>query len=164
MNTPDEAPAEAVDLLVSALLTASRALVGVSARSLADVEERVTLGQFRTLVVLESHGPTRLNHLAGRLGVGPSTALRAVDRLVAGGYADRRENDQDRREVVIETSASGRRLVQEVTSRRRTAIEEIVRAMPIAGRHELVVALSAFAAAADEPDTRGTDSATLLGW
>ena len=40
------------DELVSALLTASRALVGVSARSLAHVEDAVTITQFRTLVVL----------------------------------------------------------------------------------------------------------------
>src|SRR5665647_545120 len=39
------------DELVSALLTASRALVGVSARSLARVEDAVTITQFRTLVV-----------------------------------------------------------------------------------------------------------------
>ena len=59
------------DELVSALLTASRALVGVSARSLARVEDAVTITQFRTLVVLEGHGDTRLNQLAERLAVTP---------------------------------------------------------------------------------------------
>ena len=45
------APREMVD----ALLIASRALVGVSARSLAAVESHVTLPQFRALVVLGEH-------------------------------------------------------------------------------------------------------------
>ena len=71
-----------VDDLVTALLTASRVLVGVSARSLADLDESVTVTQFRVLVVLRGHGETRLNRLAERLGVTPSTALRTVDRLI----------------------------------------------------------------------------------
>lgn len=42
--------------MVTALLTASRLLVAVSARSLAAVEESLTLPQFRMLVVLDSRG------------------------------------------------------------------------------------------------------------
>ena len=62
-------PTKTLDEIVTALLTASRALVGVSARSLAGVEDAVTLTQFRTLVVLQAHGPTSLNRLADRLEV-----------------------------------------------------------------------------------------------
>ncbi len=144
-----------LDDLVGALLTASRALVGVSARSLADVEDRVTLSQFRTLVVLDEHGPSRLNDLAERLRVGPSTALRAVDRLVEGDYAARAASSTDRREVVLEATPEGGRLVAEVTVRRRAAIAEIVAAMPpedpAADPAAVVAALAAFARAAGEP-------------
>ena len=56
---PDDQPD--VDDLVTALLTASRVLVGVSARSLAHLDESVTVTQFRVLVVLRGHGETRLN-------------------------------------------------------------------------------------------------------
>lgn len=157
------APETAVDELVTALLTASRALVGVSARSLGEVEETVTLTQFRTLVVLDGHGPSRLNRLAERLDVQASTALRAVDRLIDAGFVQRRENQADRREVVIELTPGGRDLVDQVTSRRRAAIEHVVRAMPSSKRRDLVDALIAFAAAADEPLVTA-DAATRLGW
>ncbi len=160
---PDE---EGLDELITGILTASRVLVGMSARSLADIEGAVTPTQFRTLVVLSAHGSTRLVELAARLGVGASTAQRSVDRLVASGLVDRRENDKDRREVVIDLTAAGRRLVKRVTARRRTAIEEIVRAMPRARRLELLEALgafSAFAEAADEPAAE-VDDASRLGW
>ena len=153
----------AVDDIVTALLTGSRVLVGVSARSLAEVEETVTLSQFRTLVVLQAHGQTRLNQLAARLGVGPSTALRSVDRLIAAGFVVRAENQQDRREVVIGLTEEGRELVTEVTERRRDAITEIVRIMEPAQRQLLVDALIAFSAAADEPLVLA-DAATQLGW
>ncbi|MEP6855189.1 MAG: MarR family winged helix-turn-helix transcriptional regulator [Pedococcus sp.] len=152
-----------VDELVTSLLTASRVLVGVSARSLAEVEDTVTVTQFRVLVVLRGHGETRLNRLADRLGVTPSTALRTVDRLIASDLVTRRENAQDRREVVIELTARGRRVVDRVTERRRDAIRVIVEAMPRQQSRRLVDALSTFAAAADEP-AAAMDAAGALGW
>lgn len=147
--------------IVTALLTASRALVGVSARSLAGVEESVTLTQFRVLVVLHTHGATRLNTLAHGLGVNASTAMRTVDRLVRSGLVDRHENPDDRREVVIEATTRGHDVVHRVSARRREAIERIVAAMPSDRRREFLNALTTFATAADEPLA---DSATLLGW
>jgi DNA-binding MarR family transcriptional regulator len=152
-----------LDEFVTSLLTASRVLVGVSARSLADVEETVTLTQFRTLVVLRAHGPARLNRLSELLRVNASTALRTVDRLIVAGLVERRENAEDRREVVIELTDRGRRIVDDVTERRRRAIAEIVRVMPTRQRTALVEALISFAAAADEP-LAVSDSATRLGW
>lgn len=169
LNPPSAADDErsdderSVDDLVGALLTASRVLVGVSARSLAEVEETVSVSQFRTLVVLAGHGDTRLNDLASRLAVGASTALRAVDRLVAAGLVHRRENPANRREVVISLTERGGAVVDEVTGRRRTAIAAIVQQMPRELAPRLVEALTAFAAAADEPSAEA-DAATRLGW
>lgn len=152
-----------LDQLVTALLTASRALVGVSARSLADVEDSVTLTQFRTMVVLRAHGASRLNRLSERLQVNASTTLRTVERLIGAGLVERSENTEDRREVVIELTQRGQRLVDDVTAKRRHAIEEIVQAMPSRQRAALVEALLAFADAADEP-LAVHDQATRLGW
>ena len=154
---------DGADELVSALLTASRALVGVSARSLAGVEDAVTITQFRTLVVLEGHGGTRLNQLAERLAVTPSTALRMVDRLIVAHLVTREENKADRREVLIALTHEGARLVREVTLRRRAEIATIVAAMPQEGREDVVAALNAFAQAAGEA-TPSVDTATRLGW
>ncbi|WP_406054456.1 MarR family winged helix-turn-helix transcriptional regulator [Kribbella sp. NBC_00889] len=161
-RTTAEPSDEAVDELVAAVLTASRVLVGISARSLAKVEDSVTLTQFRTLVVLEGHGSSRLNQLAERLDVTPSTALRMVDRLITAGLVDRRENAQDRREVVIDLTTAGRSLVRKVTRSRRAEIERIVLAMPPNRRRELVRALDAFATAADEPAV--AEAASRIGW
>src|SRR4029079_5050443 len=48
------------EAFVTALLTASRVLVGVSARSLSEVESTVTVPQFRTLGGLERYGKLNL--------------------------------------------------------------------------------------------------------
>jgi len=55
---------ESPDSVVDAVLSASRVLVAVAARSLADIAEEVTLTQYRTLVVLASRGPQNLVGLA----------------------------------------------------------------------------------------------------
>lgn len=163
VDDADHAEDVGIDDIVTALLTGSRVLVGVSARSIAEVEDAVTLSQFRTLVVLQAHGKTPLNQLARRLEVSPSTALRSVDRLITAGFVVRSENQQDRREVVIALTDAGRRLVTEVTERRRAAIRDIVRLIPPPQRQLLVDALVAFSSAADEPVALA-DAATQLGW
>ena len=133
-----------VDEFVTAVLTASRVLVGVSARSLAEVEETVTVTQFRTLVVLDSRGEINLNSLAEELDVNSSTALRMIDRLLVAGLVTRR------------------RIVDVVTKSRRAEIARIVTAMPSERRSELIAALHAFADAAGEPQP--LPAASALGW
>ncbi len=146
------------DTLATAVLTASRALVGVSARSLADVEDRLTLTQFRTLVVLRTHKRSPLRALAKELGVTSSSAVRTVDVLVETGLVSRSGNPQDRREALLDLTDEGRRIVDLVTSRRRDEIREIVDRMPDAHQAWLVAALHTFAEAAGEPP------ADLAGW
>jgi DNA-binding MarR family transcriptional regulator len=156
-------PASAAEEMVAALLTASRLLVAVSARSLAAVEEALTLPQLRMLVALESHGPLNLSQLAAELGVQPSTALRMLDRLVAIGMVARDASPTDRRTTVISLTATGRRTVSDVTERRRSEIARIVAAMPAGQRRHLIQALQAFAEAGGEPVV-GASEAYHVGW
>lgn len=152
--------------VTSAVLTASRVLVAVSARSLAAAEESVTLPQFRLLVVLAGHGETKLVTLAESLAVNPSTAMRMVDRLVATGLVSRGVNPSSRREVVLRLTDAGRQIVDDVTHRRREEIAAIVARMPARARTGLVDVLRAFGEAAGEPPVSGILRAdvVMLGW
>jgi DNA-binding MarR family transcriptional regulator len=147
-----------LDDLVSALLTASRVLVGISARSLADLEEAVTIPQFRALAVLDAYGEIHLNRVADILGVNPSSAMRMVDRLLAMDLVTRRENPDNRRHTLIGLSPDGAKLVRKVTARRRREIRKVVARMPDGHRPEFIEALRAFAAAGGEPDAEVTRS------
>ncbi|MFC8868632.1 MarR family winged helix-turn-helix transcriptional regulator [Streptomyces sp. NPDC057148] len=149
-----EMPAEGlddVDAVTRAVLAASRLLVAVSARSLAEVEERVTLPQFRMLMVLFTRGDTKLVTLADHLRVAPSTAMRMVDRLIAAGLADRRANPDNRRETLLRLTDEGRRTVENVSARRRAEIATIVERLAPHQRAALVEALTAFSEAGGEP-------------
>ena len=118
--------------VVDAVLRASRVLVSVAVRSLAAVDQDVTLPQYRALVVLASRGPQRPSELAEALAVHPSTITRLCDRLAAKRLVHRAESAASRREVVIELAPRGRRLVDTVTERRRVEIGERGRRGPAA--------------------------------
>ncbi|WP_406442391.1 MarR family transcriptional regulator [Streptomyces sp. NBC_00631] len=156
-----------VDAVTRAVLTASRLLVAVSARSLGEVEERVTLPQFRMLVVLATRGATKLVVLADLLQVAPSTAMRMVDRLIAAGLADRQTNPDNRRETLLQLTEEGRRTVEDVTARRRAEIAAIVARLGPTQRLALIEALGAFNRAGGEPPATlaaGDQEPHPLGW
>ena len=148
------------DELVDAVLGASRALVAVAARSLANVAEDVTLAQYRCLVELASRGPQRLADLATALGVDRSTATRMCDRLVRKRLVTRRRAQGDRRAVRVMLTAAGGELVAEVSRRRRVEIAAILRRMPAAHHDPVVRALRVFADAAGEVPEQDWS----LGW
>jgi len=149
-----------LDQVTDAVLTASRVLVAVAARSLVAAEEQVSLAQYRVLVVLASRGPNRLADLAEALGVSPSTATRVCDRLVAKRLIRRHRAHGDRREIRVGLTEDGRKLVGEVTQGRRREIHRLVAAIPASARAEVVSALRAVADAAGEV----ADRDWALGW
>lgn len=164
-SVDDTAQSDDATAVTSAVLAASRLMVAVSLRSLAAAEERVTLPQFRLLLLLDGHGETNLVTLADRLLVNPSTALRMVDRLANRALISRRVNPDSRREVLLRLTGPGKRTVDEVTARRREEIAAIVARMPVRARTGLVKAMRSFAAAGGEPaDEQADRNPVRLGW
>ncbi|HEX4983533.1 MAG TPA: MarR family transcriptional regulator [Ilumatobacteraceae bacterium] len=142
---------EELDSVTDAVLLASRALVAVASRSIASVDEAVTLPQFRALVVLDSNGgQRRVGELAHELRISPSTATRLCDRLVRKRLVRRDVDPTNRREVAISLSSRGRDLVRAVTERRRVEIASIMSKVPPAQRATIIDALTAFRDAAGE--------------
>jgi DNA-binding MarR family transcriptional regulator len=141
------------DAVVDAVLTASRVLVAVAARSLGDVAEEVTLTQYRTLVVLASRGPQSVAALAEFVEVTSPTATRMCDRLIRKGLVQRRHDRGDRRLVRVTVTAKGRELVDAVTERRRAEIAGLLSDIPSDQQTALVDSLRLLALAAGEvPD------------
>jgi DNA-binding MarR family transcriptional regulator len=148
------------DEVVDSVLSASRALVAVAARSLVAAGEDVTLPQYRALIVLASRGPQRALDLAEALDVNQSTVTRMCDRLERKGLISRIRPTDNRRVVITTITPAGRQLVDAVTRRRKREIRAILRKMTPDVRAALVPALRAFADAAGE----APDQAWSLGW
>jgi DNA-binding MarR family transcriptional regulator len=146
--------------LVDALLSVSRLMVGLAARSLADLDADVTLPQYRALVVLASRGPQRVVDISAELGVNSSTGTRMCERLVRKGLIRRQRSDADRREVRLTLTEAGEDLVDDVTRARRSELVRIVDAVPEASHEPLAAALRSLAVTGGEPP----DSEWWLGW
>lgn len=131
-------------------MAAARVLVAVIAKSIAEVEDQVSLPQLRVLAMLATQGPLNLIAVADALGVHPSNATRTVERLVVSGLVDRRDVPADRRRVRLTLTVEGRALVDSVFEHRRAAIERVVARMPESKRTALPGALESFAEAAGE--------------
>ena len=146
---------------VEATMLAARALVAISAQSVAAVDDTVTPPQLRVLVMIASRDSLNLGPVARGLGVHPSNATRTCDRLVTAGLLDRRDDAADRRNLQLTLTDQGRRLVDEVMDRRRHAIAGVLERMPALQRAALVPVLTTFAEAAGElPD----EHLWSLGW
>ena len=136
--------------VIGAIILASRAMVAIAVRSLAGNPDDVTLPQYRTLVVLTFGGPRRLADLAEALTVSPSTATRMCDRLVKKNLVSRTRDELDRREVKLAITPLGRRVVSDVIDRRRSEVRDLLRAIPVPLRRQLVSSLTLLATAAGE--------------
>ena len=147
---PARSPEINSEAIVDGVLSASRVLVAVAARSLGDVAEEVTLTQYRTLVVLASRGPQSLAELADAVDVTPPTATRMCDRLIKKRLIVRRHERGDRRLIRLTLAEAGRELVDAVTQRRRTEISHLMEAIPREQQAALVDSLQRLTAAAGE--------------
>lgn len=146
--------------IIDVVLSASRALVAIAARSLSGVDDEVTLPEYRAVVFLCIRGAVTMGELATELGTSPSTATRLCDRLVAKGLIERQVQAENRRKVEVAVDPSGRRLVDEVTDRRRVEIERIVANISPRERSAVVRAMRTFGQAAGE----APDEAWATGW
>jgi DNA-binding MarR family transcriptional regulator len=117
--------------------------------SLAELDDRISLAQFRALVVLSDVGTMKAAELADRLGTSASSVTRMCDRLVAGRLLRRIENPANRREVLLTATSSGNRLVERVMTRRRLGVRRILDRLDANERAATIRAFEVFAAHTD---------------
>ncbi|HZX55933.1 MAG TPA: MarR family transcriptional regulator, partial [Ilumatobacteraceae bacterium] len=81
-------------------------------------EEALEQGQMDSLDLLARRPSWRMSDLAEALRIDPSTATRAVQRLVSAGLAVRTPNEDDGRVVMVEITDAGRSRHADVNARR----------------------------------------------
>lgn len=88
-------------------------------------EDPLEQGQMDALDLL-TRGDRTMKGLAERLHIDPSSATRAVQRIVKDGFAERYASPEDGRIVMVRATTEGRRRHAAVASRRALAIGQIV--------------------------------------
>ncbi len=114
---------ELYDLAVRIGLAWREVRRGSSTSSLRDFlygseQESIEQGQMDTLDLLALQPAWRMSELADALRVEPSTATRAVQRLVNAGLAERISSPDDGRVVQVEITDQGRDVYEAVAARR----------------------------------------------
>ena len=148
MTTDAEWPDNvSVDTTADLLLIASRLLVAISARSIARVDETMTIPQLRALLVVAAAGRMTVENLSGVLGGERSATGRVAERLAAAGLLALRPHEKSRRELLVVVTPRGAKAVEDLAAFGRQELGGVVRRMAPAEQGALLGALTAFAAA-----------------
>ena len=111
-------------------------------------DEPIERGQMDALDLLSRRDRT-MRGLADRLRIDPSSATRAVQRLVADGLAERFRSEEDGRVVMVRISEEGRVRHGAVARRRNHAMALILSEFDADERSELADLMGRFVSALD---------------
>jgi DNA-binding MarR family transcriptional regulator len=113
-------------------------------------DEALEQGQMDSLDLLAREPSWRMSELAEALRIDPSTATRAVQRLVGSGLAVRSAHDEDGRVVMVEITDAGRARHADVNARRGLLMAHMLGAFTPEERPVLADMLQRFVSAVDE--------------
>lgn len=130
----------------ASLIEATRAIVGI-ATAAADELGEVSVVQLRALTVLSELAPASLGQLAEGIGVTPSTTSRLVDRLVSGGFAERRPSPESRRQIELRLTPEGEATLARYDELRMRRLRAALERLPADRRDAVVEALVDFSGA-----------------
>lgn len=121
-------------------------------------DEALEQGQMDSLDLLARQPSWRMCDLADALRIDPSTATRAVQRLVGSGLAKRSPHGDDGRVVMVEITDAGRSRHADVSARRGELMAHMLGAFTPQERPILADMLERFVSAVDEFVARLADA------
>ena len=137
-----------------AFVAASRALVGIAARSILASPIDITVSQQRFLVLLATEGPLSLSQIAAALDIDLSGVSRICDRLQRNFLVKRERDEADRRVIMVSITYAGMDLLTAIDDIRREEVKRVLEGMSPGEVAEAVRVLKAFAAHAGETQRR----------
>jgi DNA-binding MarR family transcriptional regulator len=96
-----------------------------------------------TLDTLAYSGPLRITELADREGVSQPGMTTLVQRLVTGGFAERRRDTTDGRATLIAITTAGHQVLAERSAARSAALRPLIERLPIEHQAALEAAVGA---------------------
>jgi DNA-binding MarR family transcriptional regulator len=107
--------------------------------------------QTSVLVTLEEHEPLRLSELARREAVTPPTMSRVLAALDDAGLLVRTPDPQDARSALVELSAEGRAMIEQLRTERTAVLAERLERLAPEHREALAAAVPALEALVTMP-------------
>jgi DNA-binding MarR family transcriptional regulator len=91
----------------------------------------ITVAQLRVLLVLYTQGPSRMSSIASYIGIAISTATSIIDNMVKKDLVIRSDDPEDRRLVICNLSAEGKRLINRLWMLGRGQIEKLLQGLTL---------------------------------
>jgi DNA-binding MarR family transcriptional regulator len=88
--------------------------------------EKLTLAEANALYVIGTQEPKTMKQIAEALGVAVSTPTRTIDRLVEKRLVNRTVGTKDRRQLLIESTSAGQRILAEMDEEGLMIIRKMV--------------------------------------
>lgn len=119
---------------------------------------QLNMGQIDSLDLLVTRRSWTMCDFAAALGIDPSTATRAIDRLVDIGLAEREHSPTDKRVTLVHATQTGRDAQRRVARRRLGIVTDALDTFTDTERHTLADLLERLVAALDEAVDAQTSS------
>ncbi len=103
------------------------------------------------LLFVLSEGPHNLSELARKHQVSLPTMSNSISRLVDRGLVQRRQSEEDRRQIVIELTVEGQHLLALIKKQVEAHIAEILKATPETELRKMLTGLAVLRAAFESP-------------
>jgi DNA-binding MarR family transcriptional regulator len=117
----------------------------------------LTIAQLKSLFFVSNRGSTNLGKLAAALGVTPTNTTGIIDRLVKQALVSRTENPENRRMLLLRTTAKGEELVAKLRERRRGYMSEVLERMSMDELAALAQGLTSLVKAAETHEGENKD-------
>lgn len=117
---------------------------------------QLDMGQIDSLDLLVRHRSWTMCEFATALSIDPSTATRAIGRLVDVGLAERHSSHADKRVTLVAATPLGRQTQRRVATRRLDVVVEALQAFNADERHTLAELLDRLVASLDQTVERRT--------
>jgi len=119
---------------------------------------QLNMGQIDSLDLLVTRRSWTMCDFAAALGIDPSTATRAIDRLVDIGLAEREHSPTDKRVTLVHATQTGRDTQRRVARRRLGIVTDALDTFTDTEQHTLADLLDRLVAALDDAVDRNAIS------
>jgi DNA-binding MarR family transcriptional regulator len=117
----------------------------------------LTFPQYFILQTMNESESIRVTKLAERMEVKPSAITVMIDRLVQRGYAVRRQDDSDRRVVLIAITDEGRQELEQAKQARKTVFRRFLSKLESEELEHFLAIFEKLMALPDESDPKNQD-------
>ena len=128
------------------LIKTYHSLLGFTEHTLKD--SGLGESEFRILEALLHKGPMPVNTIGPKVFLTPGSISVAVDRLLKRGLVTRTNSSDDRRVRVVDLTASGRRLIEQVFAAHARQVDRLADVLSPKERRQIARGLKAFGKAA----------------